>query len=141
MILVLEDERLDVDTPDYNQWLSIVATICNVVRFFEALPVLFAPRRGAEGAAEVATQGTVPCLTVADLGPRAESDTLPASPYGVASPATVESLALPADEIHRLQNQNCALVTTAGDLPDTLEPKDLRPLVTNMHQGIAEGPS
>lgn len=44
---------------------------------------------------------------------------------------------LPPEVTRRLRDQNCVLVTTAGDLPHEIEAKSLHPLVARLPQAIA----
>jgi hypothetical protein len=60
---------------------------------------------------------------------------LPEIPYGIALPSA-PNLPLAPGEIRRLRNANCALVTTAGDLPYDLDPKDLRAVIGNLRQTL-----
>lgn len=137
LLLLIEAEPPLADNPVRSQWLAILETICNVTRFHEALPVLLALRCGTGEWPGIAARGAMPCLPATDLAQLPEAErTLPEGPYGLAIPATAKPASLPTEAILRLQNQNCALITTAGDLPYEIEAKALRPLVANLRQAV-----
>ncbi|MFQ5614532.1 MAG: uroporphyrinogen decarboxylase family protein [Anaerolineae bacterium] len=135
LILLVEAEPPPADNPVRSQWLAMIETICNVTRFHEALPVLLTIRRGVGEWPEIAAQGAIPCLPAAELAQLPETESLPEGPYGLALPVTGPS-SLPAETVLRLQNQNCILITTAGNIPYEIEAKELRPLVANLRQAV-----
>lgn len=137
LILLIEAEPPAVDNPVRSQWLTMLETICNVTRFHEALPVMLVIRHGMDLWMEVAMRGAIPCLPATELVPRSESETLPTGPYGLALPATARPVPVPPEATRRLQDPNCVLVTTAGDLPYEIEARSLRALVAGLRQTIA----
>ena len=108
-------------------------TLCKVTRFYEALPVVLVLEE-SPGSRRVASVGAVPCLPVESLRKSVDEAGLPEIPYGLALPSA-PNVPLVLDEIRQLRNANCALVTTAGDLPYDLDPKDLRAVI-----GICDKP-
>lgn len=137
LILLMEAEPPAADNPVRSQWLATLETICNVTRFHETLPAMLAIRHGVDLWVEVAARSAIPCLPATELAQRPESEALPAGPYGLALPATARPAPVPPEVTRRLQDQNCVLVTTAGDLPYEIEAKSLRPLVARLRQAIA----
>jgi uroporphyrinogen-III decarboxylase len=126
LILLIEPELPATAHPSRPDWSAMLETICNVIRFHEALPVLLMPQGGSHWPETVAL-GALPCLSAAELaGP-----SLPDSPYGLALPVPTT---LPPEVIVPWKNQNCALITTAGDLPYELEAKMLRSVVADVRQ-------
>lgn len=112
----------------HRQWLGLVETICNVTRFHEALPVLLISA-GETNVAEIVAHGAVPCLPATGLG----QANLPAGPYSLALPTQGD---LSGVTIEQAKNHNCALLTTNGDLPYTLEAKALRSVVADLRQAV-----
>lgn len=133
LVLLIEAELPAVDHPLRSQWLAMLETICNVTRFHEALPVLLMGR-GLEQWPEIVAQGAVPCLPASELAGSVAEKSLPDGPYGLALPVSTN---LSQEAIRPLKNWNCALITTAGDLPYALEAKMLRSVVADLRQAIS----
>jgi hypothetical protein len=134
LVLLIESELPGAEDAAHSQWSAQIETLCKVARFYEALPVVMespitklrSPVTRKQG---VESLGAMPCLTTEALRGLAEMNALPDSPYGLALPAA-------PGEFRQLMNANCALVTTAGDLPHEMDPKDLRATVANLRQAI-----
>lgn len=133
VIYLIEAQPPASDHPLRSRWLAMLETICNVTRFHEALPVLLLAQ-GADQWPEIVAQGAMPCLSAPELAGSQAGQTLPDSPYGLALPATAN---LSTEVILQLKNQNCALITTTGNLPYELEAKMLRSLVTGLQHATA----
>lgn len=125
--LILLIEARPPPEPMHEQWLAMLKTICNVTRFHEALPVLLILANGIALLSEVVAQGAVPCLPTTEL----TQGRLPSSPYGLALPGMANQS---SEALLPLKNENCALITTAGDLPFEIEARALRASVANLRQ-------
>jgi len=136
LILLIEAELPAADNPVRPQWLAILETICNVTRFHEALPVLLAIHTAIGAWPEVAAQGALPCPQAQDMVPAA--GTLPDGPYGIALPPSLTPLPASDRSLLKQHNRNCALVTTAGDLPYEIEPKEVRRLLATLRQIVTD---
>ncbi len=134
LILLIETALPAGDTPAQSQWSAQMETLCRLTRFYEALPVVLV-MEDSTGSGRVASVGAVPCLSMEALRKSADEAGLPEIPYGMALPSAPK-VPLAPDEIRRLRNANCALVTTAGDLPYDLDPRDLRAVIGNLRQTL-----
>lgn len=132
LILLIEPELPAAAHMSRAVWLTMLETICNVTRFHEALPVLLMPQGGNQWP-EIVAHGALPCLSATELAEAPAEKALPDSPYGLALSATAN---LSTEAILQLKNQNCALITTAGDLPYELEAKMLRSMVADLRQAV-----
>jgi hypothetical protein len=133
LILLVENDPPAEGHPARAQWSAQMETICNVIRFYESLPVVLA-LHPAPGFVAVAAPGAMPCWPVETLHQLGSAGMLPKVPYGIALPAPQGSAWVLAEGVRQIRNPNCALVTTAGDLGPDIDPKDLRAYVTHLRQ-------
>ncbi|MBM4422494.1 MAG: hypothetical protein FJ030_03765 [Chloroflexi bacterium] len=134
LILLIEPRLPSQDSPTQFQWSAQVETLCRVARFYEALPVVLAIE-APNGNNGVGLTEAVLCLPTESLLKSSQGVGLPEVPYGIALPAMPIAPPL-LDEIRRLRTANCVLVTTAGELPYEMEPKDLRAVIGSLRQII-----
>jgi len=130
-------EVLPDDAESLEDWASHLATTVNVIRFYEALPVLLL-NLAPDNLLRV-LQVNVDCVVCPVLHEslaRALKKIEKPSPanFGVAIPITAGSDALQrceisAENLRRLVSEfHAALITTPGDVPDAMDLKDLNKL-------------
>jgi hypothetical protein len=113
--IIIHEETLPILSGDAAaDWASLLGTTMNIVRFYQALPVLLLPDAGAVAAnRDAISQQTWDCVVC----PAREAPMLDAPGHlGIALPlALLESDAFPN------QLLSPVVVTTAGDLPATAD--------------------
>jgi len=128
--VVLINEDLNWAAPGSPDLASLLATTINIVRFYQAMPVLLlnpaSPHRNP------VPPDCVVCPTLPETAPRLPEEILEAAPatVGMAIPANAISAGLPGvetfvEEFRRLNpGFHPAVITTAGDVPDTADLKN-----------------
>lgn len=134
LILLIETQLPAADSEPGSQWQDTVGTICNIIRFHEAVPVLLELQPANVSWQRLAAPGALPCLPAAFLNGLPDSGAQPDIPFGVALEATPP----PVAAVPLFQNLNCALITTAGNLPYEIEARELRSLVAGLRRAIAK---
>jgi Uroporphyrinogen decarboxylase (URO-D) len=145
VIFLREDVTPSLSADDAEDWSSRLATALNIVRFYEALPVLLLTTRfaNADILQTIASQSwdCVICFplegltaqhvqTIAGMGPGRAAIAFPVNWFAPGAPETTnaEFLRHSVSEIHP------AIVTTAGDMPPSGDFERLKRMWEDMRQ-------
>jgi uroporphyrinogen-III decarboxylase len=145
VIFIREDVLPAPSTEVYSDWNSSLASTVNIIRFYEALPILLVTDPGADEANRSEVFSQIRDCIVCPVANSAESartgdSAAERSPLGgVALPLELfnsqESPAEAADEALRrmISNGNPAVITTAGDVAATVDVKRLNKIWELLH--------
>lgn len=117
-VIVVTEQALPDSIVDFWQWE--VSSMWNVIRFHEVLPVLFY----GSGVVPSEPLDDAPLLCLAP-----DTASLPDEPFGVVLPPTEQ---MPANVERWTMADQCALVTTAGQIPYRTDIQTLERIVDNM---------
>ena len=130
-------EQFPLSASDFPAWAALLTTTINIVRFYEALPVLLlqSDSRSVSQALGLSLDCVV-CPVFSDALPSVSEDSLNSLPanVGIAIPASViagqpSDFDKFGDELRQLlSNFRPALITTSGDVPETADLKNLTKL-------------
>lgn len=134
--VVLISEELSPAAPGSPDLASLLATTINIVRFYQALPVLLLKPASQYRNLPQQTLDCVLCPTLSEAAPGVPEDLLNAAPAtaGIAIPVNVISggpsgVERFAAEFRRLNpGLQPAVITTADDIPETADLKNLTKL-------------
>ena len=136
VIFIREDVLPALSADDASDWASRLATTINIIRFYQALPVLLLPRESATASSrEIILQQNWDCVVCPVLD--ASTPQLPAG-FGVALPLEAfepgESGSASLDDgiRHIASGPRPAVVTTAGDIPATADMERLNKVWENV---------
>lgn len=136
VIFIREEVLPALSAGDASDWVARLATTINIIRFYQALPVLLLPRPGSAAAnREVVVQEHWDCIVCPALDAMAPD--WPAG-FGVALPLEAfepgDSGSAKLDEgIRRITSGPLpAVVTTAGDIPATADMERLKKVWDNL---------
>jgi hypothetical protein len=136
VIFIREEVLPALSAEDASDWASRLATTINIIRFYQALPVLLLPRAGAAAAnREAILQQNWDCVVCPVLGTSAPE--LPAG-FGVALPLEAfepgDSGSAILDESIRqiVSGPRPAVVTTEGDVPANADMERLNKVWENV---------
>jgi hypothetical protein len=133
-VLFIREDLLPPFTPERGQaWMSSLAPAINIIRFYEALPVLFfGPGATHANYARYALQepaGCIVCLEPAAWAalPNLTLSSLASATAGVAIPleTILHGVSAAEKDISEQIALTPAIVTTAGDVPRTTDAKTL----------------
>ncbi|MGD1212433.1 MAG: uroporphyrinogen decarboxylase family protein [Candidatus Acidiferrales bacterium] len=141
LVFIREDFLPALSPEELESWFSRLATTINIVRFYEALPVLLLTCKEALAANAEAIAGQpwdcVVCPVLDGLAPDiAALSGLGPARFGVALPpklfdAGKSSAADFEDSVRRISDLRPAIITTAGDLPAAADMERLNKLWEN----------
>jgi uroporphyrinogen-III decarboxylase len=140
----IREDVLPADSPEaFANWLRALATAINIIRFYEALPVLVVTNPGVTTAKRVELLNQLKdCVVCFVLGESAGAETpgsakVASSRAGLALPPELFDPAGPASNNENLRQliaeQRPALITTAGDVPPTADVKRLNQVWEILH--------
>lgn len=144
VVLIREDFLPELSAEDIASWCSCLAPTINIVRFYEALPVLLlTSQKGVTANRDTIIREPWDCVVCSVFDGRPESALLPelgATRFGVAlapeAIATGGSGAAEFDESVRMMASYLrpAVITTAGDLPAAVDMERLNRLWGNIRR-------
>jgi uroporphyrinogen-III decarboxylase len=138
VIFIREEVLPALSAEGASDWASRLATTINIIRFYQALPVLLLPRASAAGAnREAIERQNWDCVVCPALDASTSAPQLPAG-FGVALPLEAfepgdSGSAKLDDSIRQIgARPRPAIVTTAGDVPATVDMERLNKVWENI---------